>query len=199
MQSKVSLQDVGACEASLLCLEASKPVFWWGQNEKKTNKIHCNLTTNIFQMHTLMSTRRHNPVHCRSMAHQPFLEAENESKAWWPMAPTRPWFGAVSGDLQSNSEIRCMSGTYRGSAIVRFRSCCWGLDRVYAPWGFYMPLPSRIQNPKPPIPYGCLLSSIFVTFHPSWSCGWSDGYGFNGPPARSDRPISSHFDEFRVV
>ena len=32
-------------------------------------------------------------MHCRSMAHQLLLEAENEPKARRPMAPTRPWFG----------------------------------------------------------------------------------------------------------
>jgi hypothetical protein len=43
---------MGACEASLLRSEASKPVFWWGQNAK-TNKIHCSSKTKNFLKDTL--------------------------------------------------------------------------------------------------------------------------------------------------
>ena len=43
----------------------------------------------------LMSTEGHRPVHCRNMPPQLLLEAENEPKAWRPVAPTRPWLGGV--------------------------------------------------------------------------------------------------------
>ena len=42
--SRISLRAVDACEASLLRSEASKPVFWRGQNAK-INKIQCSSKT----------------------------------------------------------------------------------------------------------------------------------------------------------
>ena len=50
--SRINLRAVGACEASLLRSEASKPVFWRCQNAK-TNKIHCSSKTKKFLKDTV--------------------------------------------------------------------------------------------------------------------------------------------------
>jgi hypothetical protein len=89
--SRVNLRAVGACEASLLRSEPSKPVSWRGQNAK-INKIHC----------SSVSTKSYSPVHCRSMGHQLLLEAEKEPKAWWPMAPT-PGRGLVVCEMKAGA------------------------------------------------------------------------------------------------
>jgi hypothetical protein len=50
--SRVTLRAVGACEASLLRSEPSKPVFWRCQNAK-TNKIHRSSETKKILIDTL--------------------------------------------------------------------------------------------------------------------------------------------------
>ena len=54
--SRINLRAVDACEASLLRPEASKPVFWRGQNAK-INKIQCSSKTKKIKKDTLIVSK----------------------------------------------------------------------------------------------------------------------------------------------
>jgi hypothetical protein len=65
-----------------------------------------------------MSTKGHSLVHCRSMAHQLLLEAENEPEAWRSLAPTRPWFGGLSVCLSVFNSRQAMPPPHKNASAI---------------------------------------------------------------------------------
>ena len=100
--SRINLRAVGACEASLLRSEASKPVFWRCQNAK-TNKIHCSSKTKNFNYitrigeHPEWATSAHSicslvakVIIAFSTAHSIWSLVTIQGKKWFARRTVRP-------------------------------------------------------------------------------------------------------------